>query len=98
MAKRSVNGANRDERGRFVKGNPGGPGNPLAKKVMKLRSALLDAVTKEDLIGVVNALVGKAKEGDTAAAKILFDRLLGRPLEADILERIEALEKRVEER
>lgn len=93
---RSTKGVKRDARGRFVKGNAGGPGNPFAAQVNRLRGALLNAVSEKDLIGVVNALVKKAKEGDTAAAKILFERLLGRPLEADILERIESLEKQLE--
>jgi len=69
----------RDALGRFGKGNPGGPGNPYAKRVAAIRSALLDAVSEDDLRGIVNALVSKAKAGDVAAAKEVFNRLVGRP-------------------
>lgn len=79
--------------GRFAKGNRGGPGNPLAAQVNRLRSALLRAVEPEDIEDVVQALLRKAKEGDVAAARVLFNRLLGKPLEADILDRIENLEE-----
>ena len=90
------NGNNgRDEHGRFTQGNPGGPGNPYAVQVGKLRTALLNAVTEDDIREIIGALVEKAKEGNIAAARVLFDRTLGKPLEPDILERIEALEERI---
>jgi len=82
----------RDGRGRFAPGNRGGPGNPHAAQVSRLRSALLDAVTPADMRDVVRALVDKAKGGDVHAASVLFDRVLGKPLEVDIIDRIEALE------
>lgn len=84
--------------GRFLPGNSGGPGNPYAAQVGKLRGVLLESVTEEDMRAVVEALVGAAKQGDVAAAKVLFERVLGRPLEADILERIETLEQAASER
>ena len=36
----------RDVQGRFRPGNPGGPGNPFARKVAALRKALLDSVSE----------------------------------------------------
>lgn len=73
------NGANgRDEKGRFVEGNRGGPGNPNAIKVAKLREALLAAVTAKDLREVVKALIREAKKGDVAAARELLDRTIGK--------------------
>jgi len=50
----STNGDNgdRDERGRFARGNPGGTGNPHAAKVARLRSALLNAVTEQDIMDI----------------------------------------------
>jgi hypothetical protein len=86
-------GDGRDAKGKFVKGNAGGPGNPLAARVSKLRFALVNAVTVEDIEEVIAALVKQAKEGDVAAMRELFSRVLGRPLEADLLERLEALEE-----
>jgi hypothetical protein len=83
----------RDEQGRFVDGNPGGPGNPYARQVAALRRELMDAVTPEDLREVVEALVTAAKAGDVTAARILLDRLLGPPVAADLIARIEELEE-----
>ena len=90
------NGNNgRDEHGRFTQGNPGGPGNPHAQQVGRLRTALLNAVTEDDIREIIGALVEKAKAGNIAAARVLFNRTLGKPLEPDILERIEDLEARI---
>jgi hypothetical protein len=86
------NGGSRDERGRFVTGNPGGPGNPLGGAVAKLRAALVEAVTPDAMRDIARGLIARAKRGDTAAAQLLFRHILGRPLEFDILERIERLE------
>jgi hypothetical protein len=92
----TLNGDNgRDARGRFVKGNAGGPGNPLAARVAKLRSALLNAVTEDDMREIVRKLVSLAKDGDTVAARILFDRVLGRLIESDLIARIEELEEQL---
>ena len=82
----------RDARGRFAKGNSGGPGNPLGGQVARLRSAMLTAVSVEDMQAIVRQLVELAKGGNVQAAKEVFDRCLGRPVEADLLERIGELE------
>ena len=59
----SPNGPNgRDTQGRFTKGNPGGPGNPYALQAGRLRSAMLKAVTEDDIRAVVAKLVELAKE------------------------------------
>lgn len=89
----SANGLDgRDAAGRFVQGNPGGPGNPYAKRVAALREAMLAAVTEEDIGAILAKLVELARSGNVQAAKEVLDRCLGRPLEADLLERIEQLE------
>ena len=69
-----------DANGRWAKGNPGGPGNPFARKVAQLRKAILDNVTEEDLLAIVEAL--KAKEGSVGAAKLLLSYALGKPAPA----------------
>jgi hypothetical protein len=92
----SPNGANgRGSRGQFAPGNKGGPGNPYAAAIGKLRSALLKAVTPNEIEAVAKALIDKAKTGDVPAIRELLDRILGRPVEADLLERLEALERAV---
>ena len=83
----------RDSGGRFTTGNAGGPGNPYARRVGQLRSALLDAVSDEDIRRTIEAIVAQARDGDIVAARILFDRILGPPIAADVVARLEALEE-----
>ena len=83
--------------GRFGLGNKYAKGNPHARRVARLRAELLRAVTPEDLRDVASALLNQAKAGDVAAAKELFQRLLGPPVELDLLERLEAMEKHLSE-
>ena len=89
------NGRDRDERGRFTTGNSGGPGNPYARRVAQLRSALIACVTDDDLQQVASAMIAAAKGGDVAAARLLFDRVLGPAVPVDVIEKIEALEQAV---
>ncbi|MEX0774744.1 MAG: hypothetical protein WD042_03410 [Phycisphaeraceae bacterium] len=93
------NGGARDPAtGRFQPGWKGGPGNPYAKKVAALRSALIGALAPKDMAAIVKALIAKAKEGDVPAIRELLDRTLGKPQEADLIERIEQLENDLKER
>lgn len=93
MVAPSANGANgRDASGKFATGNRGGPGNPHAKQVAKLRKALLDTVTAEDVAEVVRALVAQAKNGDVVAAREVLDRTIGKALELDVIARLDDLE------
>lgn len=93
----TMNGTGRTPGGRFAPGNAGGPGNPHAATVAKLRAAILAAVTPEDIDGIIRALVHRAKGGDMAAIRELLDRAIGRPTDADLAERIERLERAAEE-
>ncbi|HEY3323424.1 MAG TPA: hypothetical protein VGP72_23415 [Planctomycetota bacterium] len=65
--------------GRFAPGNPGGPGNPFAARVAKLRLQMLGSVSEDDMRSIVAAVVAKAKAGDLAAARVVFDYLVGKP-------------------
>lgn len=71
--------ARRSPNGQFGAGNPGGPGNPYARRVAALRTALMDAVTDEDIRAVARALVHQAKAGEVPAIRELLDRLVGKP-------------------
>ena len=71
--------SDRDAGGRFRKGNPGEPGNPMARRVGKLRAALIRSVTPDEVRKIIAGLVKAAVDGDVSAAKLLFDRLLGPP-------------------
>jgi len=72
----------RDAKGRFAPGNLGGPGNPYARKVAELRKAMVEFVSIEDLKHIVFAIKMKAERGDLAAARLLFQYVLGKPLES----------------
>jgi len=69
----------RDAGGRFAKGNAGGPGNPYPRRVAALRRALLDCVTEDDIKAIAKAVIEEAKDGNIAAAKIIFQYTLGKP-------------------
>jgi hypothetical protein len=69
----------RDAQGRFAKGNPGGPGNPFARKSAALRQALVDAVSEDDIRDIAIVLLLLARRGDLAAAKLLFSYVIGKP-------------------
>jgi hypothetical protein len=68
--------------GRFAKGNAGGPGNPNGRRTAELRTALLDAVTADDIRAIVGRLVAMARGGNLAAVAMLLDRVFGRPVAA----------------
>jgi hypothetical protein len=72
----------RDAKGRFVKGNKGGPGNPFARQVALLRATMVYCVPPERMARVVIALTEKAASGDVAAMKLFFQYLIGLPTEA----------------
>jgi hypothetical protein len=93
------NGTNgeRDELGRFTQGNKGGPGNPHARKTARLRSALLSAIEPDDMIAIIKILIAKAKRGNILATKEVFDRAIGKPQEADLFEKLENLERTINE-
>lgn len=84
-----TNGNNgRDEKGRFAIGNKKGPGNPYALRTAQMRRAMLNAVSDEDLHEIVTNLISQAKQGDTQAFNVLFDRLFGKPIPATVLDRV----------
>jgi hypothetical protein len=98
MAEPSTTGDNggRDAGGRFGPGNKCAKGNPYARRVARLRSALVRAVRPHDLTEIVRKLIAKAKAGDVVAARELFGRVLGAPLAADIEDRLTRLEDLLE--
>jgi hypothetical protein len=76
------NGTGRDSRGRFAKGNLGGPGNPFTRQAAAFRKALCDSVSADDIQALTRTLLDKAKGGDVAAIKLLFAYTIGRPADA----------------
>ncbi len=79
MAEPSTNGDNgRDARGRFTKGNAGGPGNPNAQHVAKLRDGFRSACSVADVRAICRRLVAMAKKGSVLAAREVLDRAIGK--------------------
>jgi hypothetical protein len=72
----------RDARGRFLKGNGGGPGNPFARQTAAMHRALCAEVSKEDLAAMTRKLKELALAGSLAALKLVFSYVVGRPTEA----------------
>jgi hypothetical protein len=79
----SDNGNGRDVRGRFLPGNPGGPGNPVVKQVAAYRRALQAATPEDDFELVALQLIEQAKAGVPWAVREFLNRLLGPPPRAD---------------
>lgn len=77
----NANGGNggRDSKGRFTKGNSGGPGNPYVRSISRFRSALINSVSEDDISAVAEALIRKARDGDIAAFRVIAPYLLGQP-------------------
>ena len=83
---------------RFAAGNKAARprGNPLNRKVQQFRSALLRSISTQDMAEVARKLVQQAKSGDRLAISELLDRTIGRPVQFDVMTRIEALENLIE--
>ena len=69
--------------GRFKKGNPGGPGNPVFRELHKTRESLVTALRSFDPVHVFEVLkamyIAATVERNTAAAKIWLEYLIGKP-------------------
>ena len=84
--KRSSNRSNsegREKNGYFAKGNKIAVGNKgnVNEKARDLKKALVKAVSEKDITAIGKKLIQKAKAGDVAATKELFDRLWGKALQ-----------------
>src|SRR5437660_12532008 len=81
-----------ESNGRWAKGTKGGPGNPFARQVAKLRKVILDNVTEEDLLDITLALKAQAKQGNVSAAKLLLAYAIGKPASAPDPDRLDGQE------
>lgn len=70
----------RDEKGRFIKGNTANPkGRPPKQREQEFLNITLSAVSPEDWKEIVQKAVWQAKKGDATARKFLADYLIGPP-------------------
>lgn len=73
---------NRDEKGRFIKGNKANPnGRPSKPREQRFYEITLSAVTTEDWKAIIGKAVEQAKRGDYQARKFLAEHLLGLPVQ-----------------
>src|SRR4051812_17103398 len=82
----------RDARGRFARGNKGGPGNPFGRRLAQLREVLLRSATEENVERLANMLMEKAFAGDMAATRMLLLYWIGKPKEAAEPDRLDVEE------
>jgi hypothetical protein len=82
----------RDPRGRFARGNKGGPGNPFARRTAQFRKVLLEMVTDEDIQAAARKLIEQARAGDLAAIRLLFSYTIGKPAAAVDPDRVDVEE------
>ncbi len=78
----TLRGDGRDVTGKFTKGNKCAVGNPFGRKVARLRAALVEGVTEENLRQLAAKLVGMALAGDLDAAQLLLAYTIGKPVPA----------------
>ena len=74
-----ANGHRDPKSGHFTKGNPGGPGNPCARRAAALKQSFLKAATPEKLQELAEKLLGQALAGDITAASLFLAYALGKP-------------------
>jgi hypothetical protein len=70
----------RNGKGQFAKGCKGGPGNPYNRRTAELRQALREGVGEEGMARLSRALLKQAEAGDLAAAQLLLDYVIGKPI------------------
>src|SRR4051812_48044978 len=68
----------REKNGRFAKGNPGGPGNPYARKVAAIRKQMLEFMTPERTVQYMAILWDFTVKGHAWAAKLLGEYTAGK--------------------
>jgi hypothetical protein len=73
--------AERDEKGRFKKGNKISPGRAPVAREVRYYDILKSTVTFSDWEAIVEKAVSDAKRGDGVARKWLADYLIGPPVE-----------------
>jgi hypothetical protein len=74
--------ANRGKGGRFLPGHSvKSPGNPKARMAHAVAAAIRNAISPDEIVGVIRSLYLQALSGDSLAARILLERVCGRPRE-----------------
>jgi hypothetical protein len=69
--------SDRNARGHFTKGNPGGPGRPKGSR--NAATLLIEQMLVDDAEALTRALIKRAKAGNASAMQICFARLAPAP-------------------
>ena len=89
-------GNGRGPGGQFAKGWKGGPGNPHAAEVGRHRARFFASIRDDDVDKALEAirqvLEGGRDADKLAAARELLDRVIGKSVQSEVLERVERLE------
>ena len=72
--------------GRFLPGNPGGPGNPHMSRTVLLQRELEDATDPKVIRAIWHRALKMAMEGDAKMIRYVIDRMCGKPKQAIELE------------
>jgi hypothetical protein len=91
----------KDAKGRFLPGNKIGHksgGSSIASMASTLRTALVKSVSTGDMKEIMQAMVRRAKEGDSVCARVVLGYTVGEPQPYDLIERICYLEEMLKER
>src|SRR5436309_1003969 len=69
----------RDASGRFTRGNPGGPGNPYARRSAQLRQRMQALTSDEEIDVIFKALLKRARDGEHQSAQLVLAYAVGKP-------------------
>jgi hypothetical protein len=86
--------ADHDARGRWTAGNKAAVGRPFARRVAKVRTAILDFVTPARLEELLQRMLRKALAGHVGAARLLLEYAAGKPATALDVDDLDAAELR----
>jgi hypothetical protein len=85
----------RTKRGRFAAGNHCARGNPNHRRAAMLRAALGEGVGADEMKALGKKLYDQALSGDTVAARLLLEYVVGKPRLAPDPDSLDALEWKV---
>lgn len=88
----------RDEKGRFVKGNTGSPGRMPKTREIKFYDLTVSAISEQDWLDIVDKAKRQAKTGDAVARKWLADYLVGQAVSRMDNERMAVGQETIEQK
>ncbi len=74
-----IEAQHRSSNGKFLPGNPGGPGYGSFKKAMELKKQILASIDTIDIHNIMRSMVDQAIDGNVFAAKLVLSYTVGEP-------------------